>query len=71
MKVHADQMQHLRKGCLERTRQDLRADGSRIEGLNRHWNGVQRGFASGFEKYMDMLFNVCMMHRPTRMALSD
>ena len=21
--------------------------------------------------YMDMLFNVCMMHRPTRMALSD
>ena len=42
-------MAHVREGCLTRTRQDIRADGSRIEGTHKGWNGIQRSFASGLD----------------------
>ncbi|KAL6299496.1 hypothetical protein BKA93DRAFT_829872 [Sparassis latifolia] len=47
VKVHADQLAHVRKGCLARPRQDVRSDGSRIEGSHKGWNGLQRAHASG------------------------
>ncbi|KAJ3744556.1 hypothetical protein EV360DRAFT_57566, partial [Lentinula raphanica] len=47
--VHAEQMKHVEKGCLSRTRQDIRSDGSRIEGSHKGWNSLQRSFASGLE----------------------
>jgi len=40
---------HVRKGCLARLRQDIRSDGSRIEGSHKGWNSLQRSFASGIE----------------------
>ncbi|KAI0696201.1 hypothetical protein C8T65DRAFT_583603, partial [Cerioporus squamosus] len=48
-KTHEEQMNHVRKGCLARSRDDVRSDGSRIEGAHKGWNGLQRSFASGLE----------------------
>lgn len=42
-------MKHVRKGCLTRPRNDVRSDGSRIEGTHKAWNGLQRSYASGLE----------------------
>ncbi len=50
-KVHADQLTHVKKGCLERRRQDIAADGSRIEGSHKAWNTLQRACASGLEMF--------------------
>ncbi len=49
--VHADQLAHVKKGCLERRRQDIAADGSRIEGSHKAWNTLQRAHASGLEMF--------------------
>lgn len=51
VKVHSDQMGHVRRGCLARSRQDIRTDGSRIEGSHKHWNSIQRAQPSGIEVY--------------------
>lgn len=49
--VHADQLAHVKKGCLERLRDDVAADGSRIEGSHKGWNSIMRSFASGLEVF--------------------
>ena len=36
--MHADQLAHVKKGCLARSRDDVRTDGSRIEGSHAAWN---------------------------------
>ncbi|EPQ51434.1 hypothetical protein GLOTRDRAFT_22104, partial [Gloeophyllum trabeum ATCC 11539] len=46
-RVHAEQLSHIRKGCLARPREDIRTDGSRIESTHRGFNGLQRSFTSG------------------------
>ncbi|KAJ7585548.1 hypothetical protein C8J56DRAFT_1087508, partial [Mycena floridula] len=46
-KVHADQLAHVKKGCLARPRDDILSDGSRIEGLHKGWNSLQRANPSG------------------------
>lgn len=51
-KVHADQLRHVKKGCLERRRQDIAADGSRIEGSHKAWNSIQQSHASGLEMFL-------------------
>ncbi|PIL36751.1 hypothetical protein GSI_00440 [Ganoderma sinense ZZ0214-1] len=48
-KTHEEQLTHVRKGCLARPRDDVRADGSRIEGTHKGWNSLQRSFSSGLE----------------------
>ncbi|KAI1788922.1 hypothetical protein LXA43DRAFT_893783 [Ganoderma leucocontextum] len=48
-KTHEEQLGHVRKGCLTRPRDDMRADGSRIEGTHKGWNSLQRSFSSGIE----------------------
>ncbi|KAF8178001.1 hypothetical protein BJ912DRAFT_1146430 [Pholiota molesta] len=50
-KVHADQLEHVRKGCLARPREDISMDGSRIEGSHKGWNSIQRAQPSGIEMY--------------------
>lgn len=40
-------MGHVMKGCLTRPRDDIKSDGSRIEGTHKGWNGLSRAFASG------------------------
>ncbi|EGN99061.1 hypothetical protein SERLA73DRAFT_73632 [Serpula lacrymans var. lacrymans S7.3] len=50
-KVHADQLNHIRKGCLERTCQDIHSDGSSIEGSQKGWNSLMRSFTSGIEVF--------------------
>ncbi|KAG0694993.1 hypothetical protein DFH29DRAFT_880333 [Suillus ampliporus] len=47
-KVHQEQLKHVRKGCLERSIQGIRADGSRIEGSHKGWNSLQRAQAQAF-----------------------
>ncbi|KAI1781716.1 hypothetical protein LXA43DRAFT_907964 [Ganoderma leucocontextum] len=48
-KAHEEQLAHVRKGCLARPRDDVRADGSRIEGSHKGWNSLQRSSPSGLE----------------------
>ncbi|EGO02071.1 hypothetical protein SERLA73DRAFT_50137, partial [Serpula lacrymans var. lacrymans S7.3] len=50
-KVHADQLAHVKKGCLSRTHQDLQSDGSHIEGLHKGWNSLMRSFLSDIEMF--------------------
>lgn len=40
---------HVRRGCLARKIQDIRSDGSRIEGSHKGWSGIHRSFALGLE----------------------
>jgi hypothetical protein len=47
-------MNHVRKGCLTRTRQDIRTDGSRIEGSHKGWNSLQRAQPSGIVVYVHL-----------------
>ncbi|EIW64988.1 uncharacterized protein TRAVEDRAFT_159779 [Trametes versicolor FP-101664 SS1] len=49
VKAHAEQLSHVKKGCLARPRNDVRSDGSRIESSHKGWNGLQRSHASGLE----------------------
>lgn len=49
--VHADQLRHVKKGCLTRAREDIAADGSRIEGSHKEWNTIQQHHASGIEMF--------------------
>ncbi|KAI1792880.1 hypothetical protein LXA43DRAFT_972225 [Ganoderma leucocontextum] len=49
VKAHEEQLGHVRKGCLTRPHHDVRADGSRIEGMHKGWNSLQRSFSSGIE----------------------
>jgi hypothetical protein len=45
--VHQDQLNHVRRGCLARQREDVCVDGSRIEGSHKGWNSLQRSHSSG------------------------
>ena len=45
--THHEQLTHVRKGCLARTRHDISTDGSRIEASHKGWNSLQRSFACG------------------------
>ncbi|KAF8995281.1 hypothetical protein BDZ89DRAFT_1001453 [Hymenopellis radicata] len=51
-KVYSDQLAHVQKGCLSRTRNDVLSDGSRIEGSHKGWNSIQRSFSSGIENFL-------------------
>jgi hypothetical protein len=48
-------MGHVRKGCLTRSRSDIRTDGSRIESLHKHINILQRSVASSVNVYFALL----------------
>ncbi|TFY51908.1 hypothetical protein EVG20_g10784 [Dentipellis fragilis] len=67
--AHAVQLQHVKKGCLSRPRQDIRADGSRIEGTHKHWNSIQRSFASGLELFAELGQDECL-RRNVRIGFS-
>jgi hypothetical protein len=45
--VNQDQLTHVQRGCLARRREDIRVDGSRIEGSHKGWNSLQRAQPSG------------------------
>ncbi|KZV86736.1 hypothetical protein EXIGLDRAFT_620996, partial [Exidia glandulosa HHB12029] len=48
-KVHEDQLNHVKNGCLARARNDIASDGSRIESSHKGWNSLMRSHASGLE----------------------
>lgn len=52
LKIHINQLGHVKRGCLQRVREDIAADGSRIEGSHKGWNMLQRAFASGLEMWL-------------------
>ncbi|KAH9931192.1 hypothetical protein B0H21DRAFT_699867, partial [Amylocystis lapponica] len=70
VKTHAEQLAHVRKGCLARLRQDVRSDGSRIEGTHKGWNGLQRAQASGLS-VMTALCHDHVLRRNIRVAFHD
>lgn len=47
MQVHQNQIEHVRKGCLTRHREDVRSDGSRIESSHKAWNGIMQTHPCG------------------------
>jgi hypothetical protein len=49
LQTHLNQLGHVKKGCLARSREDVSSDGSRIEGSHKGWNALQRSFSSGIE----------------------
>ena len=49
LQTHHEQLEHVRKGCLARPREDVATDGSRIEGTHKGWNSLQRTHPSGVE----------------------
>ncbi|KAI0686377.1 hypothetical protein C8T65DRAFT_591216, partial [Cerioporus squamosus] len=69
-KVHADQLAHVKKGCLARPRDDVPSDGSRIEASHKGWNGLQRSFASGIEA-LTYLAHDFVLRRNTRIELAS
>lgn len=54
LQVHQEQLKHVRKGCLERSQQDIRSDGSRIEGSHKGWNNLQRCHPSGIVMFSSL-----------------
>ena len=55
--THANEMVHVRKGCLTRVRDDIAADGSRIESSHKHLNHFHRAVASGLSMLVVILTN--------------
>lgn len=67
--VHQEQLKHVRKGCLERSVQGIRADGSRIEGSHKGWNSLQRAQPSGVTM-LAALGHDFVLRRNVRVAFS-
>ncbi|KAK7000737.1 hypothetical protein R3P38DRAFT_3218571 [Favolaschia claudopus] len=67
--VHIAQLNHVRRGCLARPRDDIASDGSRIEGSHKHWNSLQRSVASGLKLQMS-LGHDHVLRRNIRVALT-
>ncbi|KAG1774920.1 hypothetical protein EV702DRAFT_1180542 [Suillus placidus] len=68
-KVHQEQLKHIRKGCLEHSDQDIRSDGSRVEGMHKGWNLLQRAQPSGIVMLSALGHNF-ILHRNIRVASS-
>ncbi|KAG2091336.1 uncharacterized protein F5147DRAFT_643230 [Suillus discolor] len=68
-KVHQEQLKHVRKGCLKRSDQDIRSDGSRIEGTHKGWNSLQRAQPSEIVM-LSALGHDFVLHRNIRVASS-
>ncbi|KAF9068511.1 hypothetical protein BDP27DRAFT_1421866 [Rhodocollybia butyracea] len=68
--IHQEQMKHVARGCLTRTRQDICSDGSCIEGSHKGWNSLQRSFASGLP-VMNALCTEFVLRRNIRMGLKN
>ncbi|KAF8580074.1 hypothetical protein K439DRAFT_1648290 [Ramaria rubella] len=69
-KVHADQMAHVKKGCLAQTHQDISSDGSHIEGSHKGWNSLQHSFAGGLEMILALAHDY-VLHRNIRIATNS
>lgn len=69
VQTHLDQLEHVKKGCLARPRDDIRSDGSRIEGSHKGWNGLQRSHASGIETLTALSYDF-VLRRNLRVELS-
>ncbi|THH15644.1 hypothetical protein EW146_g4880 [Bondarzewia mesenterica] len=68
--VHADQLSHVKKGCLARPREDITSDGSRIEGSHKGWNSIMRSFASSLEMFTTLGHDF-VLRRNLRIAISS
>lgn len=59
----------MHKGCLERPRQDIRTDGSRVEGSHKGWNSLQRVHTSGIVNFTALCHDF-VLRRNIRVAFS-
>ncbi|TFK79507.1 hypothetical protein K466DRAFT_505420, partial [Polyporus arcularius HHB13444] len=69
-KTHLEQLGHVQKGCLARPRDDIRSDGSRIEGVHKGFNSLQRSFASGLV-IMLLLLHDYILRRNVRIEFAS
>ncbi|KAI1784492.1 hypothetical protein LXA43DRAFT_901509, partial [Ganoderma leucocontextum] len=60
--THHQQLEHVRKGCLARPRDDVATDGSRIEGSHKGWNALQRTHPSGVKVLTDLAADHVLRH---------
>ncbi|KAI1794159.1 hypothetical protein LXA43DRAFT_884301, partial [Ganoderma leucocontextum] len=60
--THRQQLEHVRKGCLARPRDDVATDGSRIEGTHKGWNALQRTHPSGVKVLTDLAADHVLRH---------
>ncbi|KAI1785507.1 hypothetical protein LXA43DRAFT_976181 [Ganoderma leucocontextum] len=60
--THRQQLDHIRKGCLARPREDVPTDGSRIEGSHKGWNALQRTHPSGVKVLTDLAADHVICH---------
>ena len=65
--VHQEQPKHVCKGCLTHRQQDIRSDGSRIEGSHKGWNLIQHAQPSGIVM-LNALLNNFVLRRNLRLA---
>ncbi|KAG8916364.1 hypothetical protein FRC01_003198, partial [Tulasnella sp. 417] len=68
--VHETGMKHIQKGCLERSVEDVRSDGSRIENTNRGWNGIARSVPGGLEGFLNQAHD-WVLRRNIRLAFNS
>ncbi|KAG1780071.1 hypothetical protein EV702DRAFT_1194838 [Suillus placidus] len=68
-KVHEEQLKHVHKGCLERPQQDIRTDGSRVEGSHKGWNSLQQVHTSGIVTFTGLCHDF-VLRRNIRVTFS-
>ncbi|KAG2360921.1 hypothetical protein BDR07DRAFT_1288516 [Suillus spraguei] len=56
-KIHYEQLKHVQKGCLKHSNQDIRSDGSHVEGTHKGWNSLQCAQLSGIMSYTILLIS--------------
>lgn len=69
LQTHREEMKHVRKGCLTRDRNDVKSDGSRIEGTHKAWNSLNRAFSSGLMMMVSMGHDF-VLRRNVRLAFN-
>ncbi|KAJ3554298.1 hypothetical protein NM688_g3185 [Phlebia brevispora] len=69
--AHAEQMRHVRKGCLSRICQELASDDSRIEGSHKGWNSLMHSYASGLENMSHLGHDFVLRHNICCVMRSD
>ncbi|KAG1809841.1 uncharacterized protein HD556DRAFT_1223238 [Suillus plorans] len=68
-KVHQEQLKHVQKECFERLDQDIRSDGSHVEGTHKGWNSLQYAQPSRIGM-LSALSHDFVLHRNIRVTSS-
>ncbi|KAJ3474041.1 hypothetical protein NLI96_g12682 [Meripilus lineatus] len=67
--VHANQLKHVRKGCLSRDRSDISSDGSRVEGFHKGLGMIMKSNPCGVENFLGLVHDY-ILRRNVRIAMN-